>query len=105
MIDPGIIDAELAEPVQAENGLPRVDGLSGAVENHLRDYFAAHRDDLPSAGVYDRVLREVERPLITLTLAATRGNQIKAAEVLGLNRNTLRKKIRELDIPILKSQK
>jgi two-component system nitrogen regulation response regulator GlnG len=43
--------------------------------------------------------------LIALTLAATRGNQIKAAEVLGLNRNTLRKKIRELDIPILKGQK
>ena len=105
VIDPALIEAELAEPVQAETNFPRVDGLSGAVEIHLRDYFAAHRDDLPSAGVYDRVLREVERPLITLTLAATRGNQIKAAEVLGLNRNTLRKKIRELDIPILKSQK
>ncbi len=105
VIDPALIEAELAEPVRAESDFPRVDGLSGAVESHLRDYFAAHRDELPSAGVYDRVLREVERPLITLTLAATRGNQIKAAEVLGLNRNTLRKKIRDLDIPILKGQK
>jgi two-component system nitrogen regulation response regulator GlnG len=46
------------------------------------------------------VLREIERPLIILCLSATRGNQIKAAELLGLNRNTLRKKIRELDIEV-----
>jgi two-component system nitrogen regulation response regulator GlnG len=51
------------------------------------------------------VLREVERPLIELTLAATRGNQIKAAHVLGLNRNTLRKKIRVLDIPVVRGLK
>ncbi len=105
VIDLELVESELAEPAQAQESFPRVDGLSGAVESHLRDYFAAHQNDLPSAGVYDRVLREVERPLIALTLAATRGNQIKAAEVLGLNRNTLRKKIRELDIPILKGQK
>jgi two-component system nitrogen regulation response regulator GlnG len=48
-------------------------------------------------------MREVERPLISLTLEATRGNQIRAAEVLGLNRNTLRKKIRELNIPVVRS--
>jgi two-component system, NtrC family, nitrogen regulation response regulator GlnG len=52
--------------------------------------------------LFDRILREVERPLIALTLEATRGNQIRAAEVLGLNRNTLRKKIRELSIPIVR---
>ena len=60
---------------------------------------------LPPVGLYDRVLREVERPLISLCLAATRGNQIKAAELLGLNRNTLRKKIRDLDIPVLRGLK
>jgi two-component system, NtrC family, nitrogen regulation response regulator GlnG len=48
------------------------------------------------------VLREVERPLILLTLTATRGNQIRAAQLLGLNRNTLRKKIRELDIEVMR---
>src|SRR6202789_4033478 len=48
--------------------------------------------------LYDRVLEDVERPLIQLTLAATRGNQVRAAEVLGLNRNTLRKKIQELGV-------
>jgi len=65
----------------------------------------AHGDDLPSAGLYERVLKEVERPLLTLTLQATRGNQIKAADVLGLNRNTLRKKIRELNIPVVRGGK
>jgi two-component system nitrogen regulation response regulator GlnG len=66
----------------------------------LREYFAAHNGGLPPTGLYDRVLREVERPLIRLTLGATRGNQLKAAQLLGLNRNTLRKKIRELDIEV-----
>jgi two-component system nitrogen regulation response regulator GlnG len=51
------------------------------------------------------VLREIERPLIELSLAATRGNQIRAAELLGLNRNTLRKKIRELDIEVVRGVK
>jgi len=49
------------------------------------------------------VLREIERPLIAATLGATRGNQIKAAHLLGLNRNTLRKKIRDLDIQVYRS--
>ena len=75
------------------------------VERHIRGYFAAHKGVLPAAGLYDRVLREVERPLIALTLGATRGNQIKAAHLLGLNRNTLRKKIRELDIPVVRGIK
>jgi two-component system nitrogen regulation response regulator GlnG len=48
------------------------------------------------------VLREIEVPLIGAALGATRGNQIKAAELLGLNRNTLRKKIRELDIHVVR---
>jgi len=54
--------------------------------------------DMPPPGLYGRVLREVEEPLIVATLAITRGNQLRAADILGLNRNTLRKKIKELDI-------
>ncbi|MGD9615796.1 MAG: nitrogen regulation protein NR(I) [Alphaproteobacteria bacterium] len=103
-----IIEAELGQlssidspPVISAAG----EGLGAAVERHINDYFAAHRGALPAAGLYDRVLREVERPLIVATLAATRGNQIKAAHLLGLNRNTLRKKIRELDIPVLRGLK
>ena len=73
--------------------------LAEAVEQHLGRYFALHGDALPPNGLYPRVLREMERPLITLSLAATGGNQIKAAQLLGLNRNTLRKKLRDLHIP------
>jgi two-component system nitrogen regulation response regulator GlnG len=79
--------------------------LTGTIERHLRDYFESHNGALPPRGLYDRVLRELERPLINLTLAATRGNQVKAAEVLGLNRNTLRKKIRELEIGVVRGVK
>ena len=55
--------------------------------------------------IYDRVIAEVERPLIQMTLSATRGNQIKAAAMLGLNRNTLRKKIRDLEIPVVRGHR
>jgi two-component system nitrogen regulation response regulator GlnG len=103
-----IVEAELersaprdALPGEAAGG----EGLGAAVERHINDYFAAHRGALPAAGLYERVLREVERPLIAATLSATRGNQIKAAHLLGLNRNTLRKKIRELDIPVVRGLK
>ena len=78
------------------------ESLSLAVERHLSDYFAAHDGALPPAGLYNRVLREIERPLLTISLVATGGNQLKAAKLLGLNRNTLRKKIRELDIQVIR---
>jgi two-component system, NtrC family, nitrogen regulation response regulator GlnG len=73
------------------------------MENHLAAHFAAYGADLPPPGLYDRILEEVEGPLVSAVLAATRGNQIKAADVLGLNRNTLRKKIRDLDIRVIRS--
>jgi len=70
--------------------------LADVMERHLAQLF--HGGGLPPPGLYHRVLREIEYPLISATLAAARGNQIKAAELLGLNRNTLRKKVRDLDI-------
>ena len=102
-----VIEAELSGAAPGSEKASAVDGegLSAAVERHLRGYFAAHADGLPAAGVYDRVLREVERPLITIALEATRGNQIKAAHVLGLNRNTLRRKIKDLDIQVVRGVK
>ncbi|MBL26943.1 MAG: nitrogen regulation protein NR(I) [Rhodospirillaceae bacterium] len=81
------------------------ESLGDSVNRHLRQYFAAHADGLPASGLYNRVLREVERPLIIHALTATRGNQIKAAKLLGLNRNTLRKKIHELDIDVVRGTK
>jgi two-component system nitrogen regulation response regulator GlnG len=73
-------------------------GLSASVERHLRDYFAAHEDTLPATGLYDRILQEIERPLLSIALAECQGNQLRTAELLGLNRNTLRKKIRDLGL-------
>ncbi|HWD58397.1 MAG TPA: nitrogen regulation protein NR(I) [Stellaceae bacterium] len=103
-----VIESELAAaPAEVAAGPEAVgdEGLGSAVERHINGYFVAHKGAMPAAGLYDRILREVERPLIIATLVATRGNQIKAAHVLGLNRNTLRKKIRELDIPVVRGLK
>jgi two-component system nitrogen regulation response regulator GlnG len=80
--------------------LPPRAGLSGAVESFLKNYFAAHGNDLPTTGLYTRVMQEVERPLLKTTLKAVMGNQKKAAEILGINRNTLRKKMTELGIDV-----
>ena len=76
--------------------------LSPSVERHLAKLFADYGDQLPPPGLYHRILKEIEIPLITAALAATRGNQIKAAELLGLNRNTLRKKVNDLDIRLMR---
>jgi two-component system nitrogen regulation response regulator GlnG len=107
VIGVGVIEAELGDGLSPSDPTetPGAEGLAAAVERHIKGYFAAHKGGLPAAGLYDRVLREVERPLIVLTLGATRGNQIRAAHLLGLNRNTLRKKIRELDIPVVRGIK
>ncbi len=77
---------------------PEPSSLSASVERHLRDYFDAHEKHLPSSGLYGLVLQEVERPLLRIVLAECRGNQLKAAALLGLNRNTLRKKLRALGL-------
>ena len=74
------------------------ESLSASVKQHIRRYFEALDGGLPAPGLYGRVLREVEHPLIVATLEITRGNQVRAADILGMNRNTLRKKIRDLNI-------
>ena len=102
-ITTGIVEAELADrsdgPAAGNGGEGESDGSIGdSLERHLRAYFNAHDGKLPASGLYGRVIREVERPLIELSLTATNGNQLRAARMLGLNRNTLRKKIVDLDI-------
>jgi two-component system nitrogen regulation response regulator GlnG len=94
-----------AESRETEGEGAQDKSLGVAVERHLKAYFDAHSDGLPSSGLYNRVLKEIERPLIELSLTATRGNQLLAARLLGLNRNTLRKKIRELDIQVVRGLK
>lgn len=79
--------------------------LSQSIARHLQRYFDLHGGQLPPAGVYDRVLREMEIPLIEIALDATGGNQAKCADLLGINRNTLRKKITDLDIRVTRRRK
>lgn len=86
---------------QAEQGHK----LSQAIESHLKRYFDLHGENLPPTGLYDRIIKEVELPLIALSLSATRGNQVRTAELLGINRNTLRKKIQDLDISVTRGKK
>ena len=106
-ITEAIVDVELVETPTfsaVSSGEPTVAAtLSESVEHHLDVYFAGFKGDLPPPGLYHRILRDVEEPLINAAMAATRGNQIKAAELLGVNRNTLRKKIRDLDIRIIRT--
>jgi two-component system, NtrC family, nitrogen regulation response regulator GlnG len=107
IISAAVIDQELATPatVGPAEQSAETDDLSSSVERHLNTYFGGFGDNLPPPGLYHRILKEVEYPLISAALAATRGNQIKAAELLGVNRNTLRKKIRDLDVQVIRSSR
>ncbi|MDX2113625.1 MAG: helix-turn-helix domain-containing protein [Alphaproteobacteria bacterium] len=71
-------------------------GLESIIRQHLSDYFAAHgAGRLPAPGLHQRMMPLLEKPLIEATLSACSGNQLKAANVLGINRNTLRKKMQQ----------
>ncbi|WP_300029990.1 response regulator [uncultured Roseobacter sp.] len=90
------------EPMRAAGNTEK---LGASVERHLRRYFDLHGNMLPPAGLYARILREVEAPMIGIALEATGGNQAKCADLLGINRNTLRKKITDLDIEVTRRRK
>jgi two-component system nitrogen regulation response regulator GlnG len=89
------------EPLRGGEG----ERLAGSVARHLQRYFDLHGGQLPPPGLYQRILREVELPLIEIALDATGGNQARCAELLGINRNTLRKKITELEIRVTRRRK
>ena len=91
-----------AQPVLGQSDS---ESLSESVGRHLQRYFDLHGDMLPPSGLYARILREIELPLIEIALDATGGNQAKCADLLGINRNTLRKKITELDIRVTRRRK
>jgi two-component system nitrogen regulation response regulator GlnG len=95
--------AQPTEPARA--GVIENEKLSSSVARHLKRYFDLHNGQLPPNGVYDRILREIELPLIEIALDATAGNQAKCADLLGINRNTLRKKITDLDIRVTRRRK
>jgi two-component system nitrogen regulation response regulator GlnG len=115
VIGEALIESELSvgasplfpPPAAVDDGRKRVtpvtaqiagDGFDAAMERAIGDLFRSFGGANPQVGLYHRVLHDLEAPLIAATLTWTRGNQIKAAEILGLNRNTLRKKIRDLNL-------
>lgn len=98
IISAEMVESELAVVRPVEAPPIEVESLSASVDQHIRRYFGALDGAVPPPGLHARILREVEHPLIVATLEITRGNQVKAAEILGINRNTLRKRIRELCI-------
>lgn len=73
------------------------DPLRVHVERVVRQYFAMLGDEMPT-DLYELILKEVERPLLSVVLERTRGNQTKCAQILGLNRGTLRKKLKAYDL-------
>ena len=105
LITARIVERELQEQAPVAIGEDGPVTLGVLIERHLASHFADQPDGVPPPGLYDRILEEVERPLIRLTLAATRGNQVRAADILGLNRNTLRKKIVDLGVELTRGKR
>ncbi|MEZ5538809.1 MAG: DNA-binding transcriptional regulator Fis [Pseudomonadales bacterium] len=85
-----------ADEVKTE-AVPNYQTIRCCVENSLRNYFS-HLDGQPAVDIYAMVLAEVEAPLLEVVLEYTRNNQVRAAEVLGLNRGTLRKKLKQYNL-------
>lgn len=105
VISAATVDRELAgaaQSVQAHPSADEAEGLPEYMENHLTRYFASFGGGLPPSGLYERVLADIEPVLLRAALASTGGNQLRAAELLGINRNTLRSKIRERNIKVIR---
>jgi two-component system, NtrC family, nitrogen regulation response regulator GlnG len=79
------------------------DNLAGFIDQYLAQYFNSFGDVLPPAGLYERMLSELEPPLLRASLNATHGNQLRAADLLGINRNTLRSKLKERKINMMRA--
>ncbi|HXF94202.1 MAG TPA: helix-turn-helix domain-containing protein [Nitrospiraceae bacterium] len=92
------------------NGYPSPDGagqelsLESYIESKMVDFVRSMRNG-SGRNLHPMLMTAVERPLIALALKETKGNQIQAAELLGLNRNTLRKKIIDLRIPVRRGRR
>ncbi|NMC75005.1 MAG: sigma-54-dependent Fis family transcriptional regulator [Geobacteraceae bacterium] len=101
--DPLLTSDDFAALRSHVGSLSRTDELSleAQVEVKLRSCFG-NLDKMESGDLYSMVLEQMERPLIRFVLEKTRGNQVKAADILGINRNTLRKKIQDLGIEVKK---
>ncbi len=74
------------------------EGLGAVVEKYMRRFYAGSDDEVCPVGVYDFVMGEVERRLIAATLEYAKGNRLKTAKILGINRNTLLRKMRDFGL-------
>ncbi|MBM2576503.1 response regulator [Jannaschia sp. Os4] len=99
------VEAVLGPATRPDSAEIGGEGLRQAVGRHLRRTFDLHGGQLPAPGLYQRVLKDLEIPLIEIALDATGGNQAKCADLLGINRNTLRKKITDLDIVVTRRRR
>lgn len=75
-------------------------GIKEIIERYIKNYFDLHGEIFPADGLYARFMNEIERPLIEETLRRMKGNQVQVAKLLGINRNTLRRKIQHLNISL-----
>ncbi len=88
------IAPENSHTLTVDKGTSQARTLRDSVENSLQNYFA-QLDGAPVTDVYQMVLSEVEAPLLEQVMRYTRNNQTKASTMLGLNRGTLRKKLKQ----------
>ena len=97
-----LLDAKDSSHIHSDSGETLGETLGGtlgeAAAFHISRYLRAHDAGSTPKDAYSRIIAEVEKPLLELVLDTTGGNQLRAAEMLGLNRNTLRKKIKQLNI-------
>jgi two-component system, NtrC family, nitrogen regulation response regulator GlnG len=102
VISASLVDQHLHQSAEMSAPAPEMrfadESLQLAIEQYLANYFARFGDTLPPDGLYHRLTESVDRPMLRATMAAVRGNQIRAAKLLGINRNTLRKRLSELGI-------
>lgn len=102
VISASLVDQHLNQSTEMSAPAPEMrfadESLQLAIEQYLANYFARFGDALPPDGLYHRLTESVDRPMLRATMAAVRGNQIRAAKLLGINRNTLRKRLSELGI-------
>ncbi|GAB2892926.1 DNA-binding transcriptional regulator Fis [Microbulbifer echini] len=84
---------EVSSKGQTQLAQPQQQSLRDAVEHAMENYFR-HLDGQMVTDVYDMVLSEIEAPMLEVVMKYTRHNQTRAAQLLGLNRGTLRKKLK-----------
>ena len=82
------------------NNKSEKENLRSYLNEFLNNFYKTLDDNVELIGLYEKFINEFEKPLILKTLEFCRGNQIKAAKILGINRNTLRAKIKKLEIPL-----